>query len=65
MEIATESGCTIVGHGGGFPGVSTHLYIVLDSPYAVVALANIDPPAAEQGAAPARALLIARAARAR
>jgi hypothetical protein len=30
-----------------------------------VALANIDPPAAEQGAAPARALLIARAARAR
>jgi hypothetical protein len=62
MEITSDSGRTIVGHGGGFPGVSTHLYIVLDSPYTVISLANQDPPAAETGARLARTLLIDKAA---
>jgi len=65
MEVVSASGRTVVGHGGGFPGVSTHLYIVLDSPYTVVSLANQDPPAAEAGAELARSLLIDKAARGR
>lgn len=37
----------VVGHGGGFPGISSQLDIYLDSGYTVAVMANTDPPAAQ------------------
>jgi len=61
MSVADIYGRTVVGHGGGFPGVSTQLYIVLDTPYSAVVLSNQDPPAAEMIGERLRALLAKKA----
>lgn len=63
MGIESIYGETVVGHDGGFPGVSTHLYLVQDSPYTVVVLANQDPPAEAAAGFPVIALVAQRAKR--
>jgi len=46
--VQTINGNQCFGHNGSSRGVSGDLEICLDSTYTVVALANVDPPAAEQ-----------------
>jgi CubicO group peptidase (beta-lactamase class C family) len=65
MEVADVYGETVVGHSGGFPGVSTRLYLVLGSPYTVVVLANQDPPAEAGAGMPILALVAEKARRER
>jgi CubicO group peptidase (beta-lactamase class C family) len=42
------AGKRIVGHGGGFPGISTQLDMYLDHGYTVAIMSNYDPPAAQR-----------------
>ncbi|MDP9161602.1 MAG: beta-lactamase family protein [Acidobacteriota bacterium] len=52
-----ENGKTIIGHGGGGPGVNGMVQFYPDSGYTVIVLSNFDPPAAETIAAKARELI--------
>ncbi|GLQ88268.1 serine hydrolase domain-containing protein [Dyella flagellata] len=61
MEIENIYGRTVVGHGGGFQGVSTDLSMILGSPYTVVILANQDPPAAKRVGSAIVALVVEKA----
>jgi len=46
FEEMMVNGSKCVGHGGGSPGMNGELQMCLDSRYVVIALANLDPPAA-------------------
>jgi D-alanyl-D-alanine carboxypeptidase len=46
--VQTINGVQCLGHNGGSPGTNGDLEICGDSTYTVIALANMDPPAAEQ-----------------
>lgn len=61
MEITDLYGRTLIGHGGGYPGVSTRLTMVLDSPYTVVTLSNQDPPSDSYAGSKAVALTVEKA----
>lgn len=63
MEIEDVYGRTVVGHSGGYPGVSTYLHLVLDSPYTVVTLSNFDFPSEPYVGVPTVALVTERAKR--
>jgi CubicO group peptidase (beta-lactamase class C family) len=65
IDLEDVYGSTVVGHSGGFPGVSTHLYIFHDPPYTIVVLSNLDPPAEGYAATEAVALAAERAKRER
>jgi D-alanyl-D-alanine carboxypeptidase len=43
----TKDGLRCFGHGGGSPGMNGRLSVFPRSNYLVVALANLDPPAAD------------------
>jgi CubicO group peptidase (beta-lactamase class C family) len=61
LEIEDVYGRTVVGHSGGFPGVSTSLRMIVDSPLMVVVLENLDPPADSYIGMPLTALVAAKA----
>ena len=47
-DSRTPDRVRFIGHGGGGPGQNAVVSIFPDSGYVVVALANLDPPAAEE-----------------
>jgi CubicO group peptidase (beta-lactamase class C family) len=65
IDLENVFGSTVVGHSGGFPGVSTHLYIFHAPPYAIVVLSNLDPPAEAYAATEAVGLVAERVKRER
>ena len=60
MDVENVYGSMVVGHNGGYAGVSTHLQIFLDAPYTIVVLENQDPPAEAYVSERAVALVAAR-----
>lgn len=58
FEAARVNGSRVVGHGGGFAGISAQLDICLDSGHTIVVLSNYDPPIAQQISGKARELLL-------
>jgi len=48
FEDESRNGHRIVGHNGGFPGISSQLDIYLDLGYTVAVMSNYDPPAASR-----------------
>lgn len=61
IQLEETYGRKVIGHGGGFPGVSTDLILVLDSPYTAVVLGNQDPPSGQLASEMAKALLVKKA----
>lgn len=59
--IGQTYGQTLIGHGGGFPGVNTSWYMVLNSPYTIVVLSNQDAPSADYAAVGVNALIAEKA----
>jgi CubicO group peptidase (beta-lactamase class C family) len=60
VEIEDVNGRVLVGHGGGFPGVSTHLHLLVGTHYSIVVLSNQDPPAEAYAGSRVVALVVAR-----
>ena len=48
FETIIANGQRIVGHGGGAPGINSHLQMYLDSGYTVAVMTNYDPLCAER-----------------
>jgi CubicO group peptidase (beta-lactamase class C family) len=42
FEVYQASGPKVIGHGGGFPGISSGLCLDLDNGYTVAVMANVD-----------------------
>ena len=48
FQVARVEGQRVVGHSGGFPGISTQMDMFLDSGYTTIVLSNFDPPIASE-----------------